>query len=272
MEINEKITIYYFSATGNSLKVAMDIASQYVESEMIQINDNEIVGHINSKIIGFVFPVYMGTLPNIVKSFLLNFQFQNEVYYFAVGTYYTYRGCTLSVVDKIIKDKGASLNYSNYVATVGNCLMEYEVPKKKRYSILKHAEETIKIVVNDIANLRERESSKYHHSLERLHNWLFNLLFKKAYKKFSLEDSCTNCGICMKVCPINNISNHNEKPQWGNQCIACHACVHWCPQNAINLGRSKGRLQYRNPHISVSILLKSKQFQLYDLSLCNCVK
>ena len=256
MKIDNKITIYYFSATGNSLKAAMDITSQYKDSELIKITQNEKIKYTDSKIIGFVFPVYAGTLPDIVRSFLINFEFRKETYIFTVCTYYGYKGTAFSVVNQILKNKGAYLNYSNSIYSVGSCLMEYEVSEKKRISILKQSDEKIKTIVSDIANQQDRKSPKYCKLSENIHRKLFKMFFGNAYRKFTLEDSCISCGICKKVCPVNNISNVDKKPQWGQNCIACHAFVQWCPKNAITLGRSKGRLQYHNPNINVGAIIK----------------
>ena len=256
MKIDKRITIYYFSATGNSLKVAMDIASNYEKSELVKINYEAVSIHPESEVVGFVFPVYMGGVPDIIQQFLHKFPFRQKVYYFAIGTYYTYKGITLSAVNKIFADRDAVLNYGNYVQTVGNCLMEYEVPDKKRPAILKRAEATTKIIIDDIIHQKEKAPSRYCHPSVRFHKWTFNLFFKETYKKFSLEDNCTGCGACAKVCPVNNIHIQNKRPQWGENCIACHACVHWCGQNAINIGRSKGRLQYHNPGVKVRMLFR----------------
>lgn len=257
MAINKKITLFYFSSTGNSLKAAMDIAAKYATSDLVAITENTTIRSTNSSVVGFVFPVYMGTLPKIVESFLLQFQFLPSVYYFAITTYYGYQGCTLAVANKILKDRGAHLNYSNAIQTVGNCLMEYQVSAKKRISLLKHANQKSATIALDIAHLKERKTAKYHRFSESVHKWLFDLFFKKAYQKFTLEDNCINCGICVKVCPVNNISIAEQKPRWDQKCIACHACVHWCPKNSINLGRSKGRLQYHNPDIKVASFFRS---------------
>jgi len=259
MKIDERITIYYFSATGNSLKASMDIVSQYEDSELIKVGYETELTHPDSKIVGFVFPVYMGGLPDIMKQFLLKFPFQNEAYYFAIGTYYTYKGSTLSVINKIVRDRGVILHYANCIPTVGNCLMEYEVSSKKRTPILEKAEIVTASIISDIINKRENTPSKYCGLSVKFHKWMFELFFKTVYKRFSLEENCINCGICVRVCPVNNIQLQGNKPQWNKSCIACHACVHWCPQNAINIGRSKGRLQYHNPAIKKTMLFDMKK-------------
>ena len=258
MKANERITIFYFSATGNSLKASMDIASKYAESELIKIKYETDLKHPNSRIVGFVFPVYMGSLPNIMQQFLSKFPFQKGVYYFAIGTYYTYKGVALSAINNILKNKGVRLNYGNYIPTVGNCLMEYEVNNKKRKPILNRSKVVTENIITDITTGKHKIPSKHCLLLVKFHKWMFDLFFKNAYKKFSLEKSCIGCGTCIKVCPVNNIDLLDEKPQWGKNCIACHACVHWCPKNAINIGNSKGRLQYHNPAIRTTMLFTSK--------------
>ena len=258
MKTNEKITIYYFSATGNSLKASMDIASQYAYSELVKVKYETILKHPDGGIVGFVFPVYMGGLPDIMQQFLSRFPFQKEVYYFAIGTYYTYKGIALSTVSKTLANKGVALNYGNYIPTVGNCLMEYEVSDKKRTPILKQADRVTVNIINDITNGKQKTPSKHCLLSVKFHKWVFDLFFKNVHKKFSLEKSCIGCGICTKVCPMNNIHLQKEKPQWDKNCVACHACVHWCPKNAINIGRSKGRLQYHNPAIRKTMLFTSK--------------
>ena len=257
MKLNEKISIFYFSSTGNSLKAAMDIVDNYIEYELINIANSQ-KRLTDNRIVGFVFPVFMGTLPKLVENYFLNFPFKKDTYYFAIGTYYTYRGVTLSVVSKIFRDKGVGLNYANCIPSVGNCLKEYKVPLEKRQVILKRTEDKTKIVIEEISRKVEKLPSKYCKLLVQLHEKLFDLFFKKTYLQFSVENSCINCGVCSKVCPVNNISFENKLPKWGQDCISCHACVHWCPKNVINIGKSKGRPQYLNPNINLRTFMKFK--------------
>lgn len=254
MSQTEKIALYYFSATGNSLKLSLDVAAEYEQSEIMKISKEKVQTHPTAEIVGFIFPVYMGGIPKIVYDFLQNFPFRSDIYYFSIGTYYTYKGCAMPIVSKILQRKGVKLSYGNYLPSVGNCLMEYNVSQKQRLPILKRAKEITSLIIEDIKQKREKHSSNYCRLSEKVHNGLFNLFFRYAYKKFALEVSCNGCGVCAKMCPVKNITISGNIPQWGASCDACHACVHWCPQNAINLGGSKGRLQYQNPQIKRKML------------------
>ena len=67
-----KTTIYYFSGTGNSLKVAKDLAGKLKDTELIPIakiwKEESILPHSNR--IGFIFPLYFYGCPSIVLDFL----------------------------------------------------------------------------------------------------------------------------------------------------------------------------------------------------------
>ncbi|MCD8264461.1 MAG: hypothetical protein LUD02_10260 [Tannerellaceae bacterium] len=60
----------------------MGIAGKSADTELVAIREHAKVRvHPNSGKVGFVFPVYMGALPELVKSFLQGFPFRQEVYY-----------------------------------------------------------------------------------------------------------------------------------------------------------------------------------------------
>lgn len=259
MTDSKKMLIYYFSATGNSLKLSLDIASQIDGVKLFKIGTTPNDKPVKAEMVGFIFPVYMGGLPDVVRKFLDNYSFEKGVCYFSVGTYYAYKGSAMSVVNKIMYDNGVSLNYGNYLPSVGNCLQEYEVSPKKRLKILRKSEKCTVDIINDLKNRVERKPSEYYRLLDVLHKSLFNTFFSKSHRKFTLEDNCISCGICERICPVNNIFLSNGRPQWEANCEACHACVHWCPRNAINIGRSKGRLQYQNPAIEMKMLFNANR-------------
>lgn len=258
MKIDKEISIYYFSATGNSLKLTLDIASHFSRVNLFKINSINEVELSSSQIVGFIFPIYMGGLPNVVRQFLENYPFKESVYYFSIGTYYTYKGCAMSIVNKIMSSKGVTLNYGNYLPSVGNCLKEYEVSQNKRLKILPQTDICTQDIINDIKNEKEKKHLKYCKLSDMLHKSLFNVFFSESHLKFTLESKCNSCRICEKICPVNNIMFKNGTPQWGANCESCHACVHWCPQNAIHIGKSKGRLQYHNPAIKKPMLFNTK--------------
>lgn len=57
----------------------------------------------------------------------------------------------------------------------------------------------------------------------------------RPYKLFggtlkpSVTESCTGCGICAKVCPVQAISVDNPKNPAEERCISCMRCVAVCP-------------------------------------------
>jgi len=48
------------------------------------------------------------------------------------------------------------------------------------------------------------------------------------------KDKCNSCEVCIKKCPIGNISmSKKDFPKWGRNCISCWYCEMACPMDAI---------------------------------------
>ena len=59
----------------------------------------------------------------------------------------------------------------------------------------------------------------------------------------SANSSCTNCDICITICPTQAITNEDNLMVKTEKCISCMACIYACPNNA----RSFYNLTYRRP-------------------------
>ena len=105
----KKNIIYVFTGTGNSLKVAKDIAVALSDCEIISMGSNTRYNLENEyETIGFVFPTYYRGEPRKVREFirLLNLQHNKNAYYYSVTTMGKYDGNTLSHIKKLLKRKG----------------------------------------------------------------------------------------------------------------------------------------------------------------------
>jgi electron transfer flavoprotein alpha subunit len=47
------------------------------------------------------------------------------------------------------------------------------------------------------------------------------------------QDTCTGCGTCVDVCPIDAIKIESEKAVITWACTDCGACPRYCPEGAI---------------------------------------
>lgn len=52
-------------------------------------------------------------------------------------------------------------------------------------------------------------------------------------KTFIATDKCNNCGLCIKQCPVNAISEINGINFWAFKCESCMKCMNSCPKRAI---------------------------------------
>jgi len=71
-------------------------------------------------------------------------------------------------------------------------------------------------------------------------------------KSIIVDDKCIGCGICVKVCPVNNIKLVDKKPLFQHRCEMCFACDEWCPSDAIHHWSRAEGTKYHHPEIRVS--------------------
>jgi polyferredoxin len=73
--------------------------------------------------------------------------------------------------------------------------------------------------------------------------WIQGYLNRMSFVKIKLNtESCTNCGLCDKVCYITSIdktfSLHKQKkndPALSFKCSKCMDCITACPNDSLNL-------------------------------------
>lgn len=257
--------IFYFSGTGNSFKIAKDLAKE-TNAELISIAqfeyDKNNKTEIDSEIIGLVFPVYMWGPPLIVKRFLENVKLKKDSYIFGVVTCGGSPGGTLIEIDKILKSEGSKLDSGFYVLMPENYVPMYNMPlKDKQEKKFKKAEEKVKKIIDIIKN---KKASKIETSSAIANILLTKGVYKisspqipKLDKHFWVDSNCDGCKICYKVCPVENITMENNKPVWKHHCEMCLSCIHLCPKKAIQYKQStKKKRRYHHPEISLNEFFK----------------
>lgn len=249
-----KSTIYYFSGTGNSLKIVKDIAAQSKDTEIIQIckgNMNNI--NTASNKIGIVFPVYVAGMPLIVKDFIEKLEIPKEAYVYTVVTFGASAGASISQLEKLLTRKGIKLSATFKMKMPGNYQVMYppfSEDKQKKY----FANEKIKIT-QIVKSINNNEIIKFSGLGETIAKTVGGMMYTsfKPYEKdknYWTDEKCNGCGICEQVCPANNIKMNNGKPQWEHKCEQCVACLQWCPQKSIQYKKvTVKRGRYHHPDV-----------------------
>jgi len=251
-----KTAIYYFSATGNSLTVAKDLAKGLENAQLIPISKAFKMADATAyDTIGFVYPVYMFGLPLIVAEFLKAVRIKPGAYIFSVATAGGLEGRAHSLAKDILKKRGLNLACGFSVIMPGNYIPLYGAFSKERQDQM-FAKQKIK-TQEILSSLRQRKFVKLEEKPFLLNFLLYALFYKYgsahislSAKGFWITQACTKCGLCARICPVGNIKMQNEVPFWMRHCQHCMGCLQWCPVEAIQYKKlTLGKKRYHHPDI-----------------------
>jgi len=264
-----KTKIYFFTGTGNSLKVAKEISNEIDNCELIPmaaLTEKDVIKP-NVEKVGFIFPLYFYGLPKIVQNFIEKTELSNSSYIFSVTTAMYGDGLAIKQVEDLLKIKNKKLNSAFYINMPTNYIISMNPPSKKKQStIFKKAEGKVKKIIDFINNSidkKDRETFLYNaitSSKKSYKNWSENSNSNNS-KFWIKEDRCNSCKICVKVCPVNDIEINEIFPIWkdDNKCQQCLSCINKCPSMAIQFGgETLKRERYSNPEISLKELINQK--------------
>ncbi|MCK5201748.1 MAG: EFR1 family ferrodoxin [Spirochaetales bacterium] len=257
-----KHKIFYFTGTGNSLWVTRVLSSKLENSEIIPILNPSMDGIKDSETVGIVFPVYMHRIRYLVSNFIK--ALPELDYLYAVGVNAGDTGQTFSYFKKQLSTTPDGLKAGFSIITPSNYLPFGEaVEGEKRTGLLNTAKaklERISSIIKERKTYFDKEDGFFQKNIAP------GLLYSMGYKylnfldkNFYVEESCTFCGICEKVCPVGNITRPEGRPVWHKSCQMCFACINLCPESSIQYGKkTPGMKRYRNPEVSVADIVNQK--------------
>ena len=260
-----KTTLYYFTGTGNSLKIARDLSANIPNSRVEPIAKYYRRSSVrdNSEAVGFIFPLYFFGMPAIVVDFVKKIELRASIYTFAVITRGGTPGCALHQLRILRKEESGTLNAGFYVRMGTNFIPRYRIRSQKRMKkyFERAGAKVIKIaqIVNSKKNNRANDMLLIRSILLLLYNrWVRSVHYED--RNFWVDKRCNACRICEKVCPVDNIQLKDGRPVWSSQCQQCLACLHFCPVSAIQWGKGTIRKnRYHHPDICVDNIIDQKR-------------
>lgn len=242
------MTIFYFTSTGNCLYVAKRIGGdlysipKLMKARTFKFKDDAV---------GLVYPTYGFGMPNLVRQFLEQVSWEAE-YTFAIATYGNKTGAVLCNLERFAAGQGKKFDYMNTLLMVDNYLPNYRMEDQLAKLPEKRVEENLAQILEDIKSRKANKPSATFS--QKLSTALIQAGAKafmsgKNAQSYIVNEHCTKCGICARVCPTGNIEIR-DRVVFHERCEACLGCVHLCPQNAIHLKSEKSTARFRNEHVS----------------------
>lgn len=258
-------TIFYFTGTGASLAVAKRVAKGLPDATVRSITSyDDNVSITLSGTVGFVFPNYYASIPKPVREFIQRVNFAAVSYCFAILNAGGNPGLGIKHLSELIREKGGDLHYSgflqqgsNYIVAPYYTAMNFQGEKLRKNLIKNNT--FIEKMVEDIRK-EERNKPTVSSIGFGVTQLMYGLRLKdnrlNLAKDFSTSEACTGCGICKKVCPVQNIELRAGRPYWKASCEDCCACIQLCNNEAITLhGKSLDKERFIHPEVTVKEII-----------------
>ncbi len=264
--MRDRIDIYWFSGTGNTLAVAREMANVFEQAgktvELIAMEEGPPAEISQGTTIGLAVPVACGNTYDLCWEFILNLPAGEGAGCFFVDTLGKHSGGIVGPVRDIVTAKGYATLGAREIRMASNFITTPKSPEK-----IEHINKAGLIETRAFANeLLDGEGS-----------WRRNSLFQRLAKRIARSRgcwrvtrwlakiridaaACTGCGLCAKICPADAMTMIDAPGEQGTdsadaprkiaaytkkRCQVCLRCAAHCPVKAISVRTVK--TPYLNP-------------------------
>jgi len=247
---NMEYVIFYFSGTGNTELIAEEIAKRLQAKshsiELISIEELEKIkrASLENKIVGFGFPVYKLTYPDIFDRVLpeiSNIAEKSKCFVFSTYTRFAANA---------LYDFSRRLDQSKFEVIAEGCFKAPSCGISARRNEEDYDYESVMFFENNIAEKLDAfvnsilsgnsTAPKQKYSLiNELKKVIAKDIEITKYPRINIDNSkCTCCGVCAKKCPDKNLIKTETQIDIidSSGCLHCLRCINHCPANAITFG------------------------------------
>lgn len=246
--------ILYFSGTGNSAYAANYIG-EIIEDQTLnlfeKIRDNDYTSLQSDRPWVIATPTYCWQIPRILEDWIMKTEFVGSKDIYFVMTCGSDVGNAEKYLQKLCAMKGFNYRGCAEIVMPENYIAMFNAPgKSEAKRVVKVAQRSLKKAAGYIATNSKMPAVKTNLA-GKLNSSIVNKIYYPLIvkdKKFYAKDNCTGCGLCVRKCPLSNISMRDAKPKWHGDCTHCMACICYCPEEAIEYGKvSRGKERYTCP-------------------------
>lgn len=258
-----KIKIIYFSGTGNTKFVLEKVKDMLLEKMTSDIELISVANAIKKPEIlndddftlGLSFPVYDYKPPEIIMDFMKSLKKrENPLPAFVISTYTSDAlDCNSHAID-ILAGKNYYVINECSIKAPGASAFLYGNPENRlvRDHITfagdfdSQIDKFTSSIISRFSKFYEKPFTlptrfhKFNRPLQIISKLTFGNIF---YRNLKVNKDCSGCGICVKVCPEENLKlvNGSLEISKKNGCHRCLGCVQACNKAAINFTSSKRR-------------------------------
>ncbi|MCL2213228.1 MAG: EFR1 family ferrodoxin [Oscillospiraceae bacterium] len=243
----------YFSGTGNSKYVAR-LFAENMSGACHSIEDAVDFAHLITEhdVIAFCYPIYMSRVPRIMRQFVRRHMAVlkgKKIIVFC--TQLLLSGDGTRAFSALFPKNHVRVLYTEHFFMPNNVnnVPFFPIPTEK--NIAKCKENARKKMDKVCTKIRQgkrqfRGFGPFSQLLGLPQGVFLSSTEKMANKRLYISDDCTGCGVCVKVCPMENLAFCEGKIAHNQDCTMCFRCLNKCPEKAMNVffkGSVKG--QYR---------------------------
>lgn len=240
-----RAALYYFSGSGNTKKVAECYKKAIEENgstaDLFPIEsflDKDEVDVSTYDRFGIFHPVHGFAAPLIVRRFAKKLVSNNKTPYFDVMVSAEPLNLNHNSNDKIRRILRKHFTFESEFHYVLGYNMIFRHTEERAYKMYDAMERIVPLDVKEYMF----EGKEFRLKRPFLGGLIVSIIgiqfgfYPVNGKMFRInKKKCSKCMLCVKNCPVHNISYEDGKFKFGNHCMMCTRCSFNCPKDAFNI-------------------------------------